>query len=377
VRNRSRTQRRRNGRPGVQWVFAALLVAGNVALLTALAEEAPTGLFVGVDAAIRDAERADAPRHAPTLLTLAEKLRASGRREYGAELARFLWFREYSGVRSCLLASRTFAAAAAGRASRARGIALGSLRERLEIVGARLEGAEDAMNEMPIRGGTHRALSRSQLLYHRAVEAHRAGDLARAGALLEEAERGLGDAQRGFEREVDAMFANASAWAGWARSGIASSRKTGGAMILVDKLRHRCHLYSGGRLVRSYDADLGPHWLGNKEASGDKRTPEGSYHVTQKKSGGNTKYYRALLLNYPNEEDRRRFAAGKRAGRIGRGQRIGGLIEIHGDGGRGYDWTLGCVALRNKDAADLYDRVSVGTPVIIVGKLPDDLAKGD
>ena len=148
-------------------------------------------------------------------------------------------------------------------------------------------------------------------------------------------------------------------------------------MILVDKMRHRCHLYSDGRLVRTFDADLGPHWLGTKETSGDRRTPEGIYRVSEKKAGASTKYYRALLLNYPNDEDRRRFADGKRAGRIARSERIGGLIEIHGDGGSGYDWTLGCVALRNDDIADLFERAAVGTPVIIVGKLPDDLGRKD
>ena len=47
--------------------------------------------------------------------------------------------------------------------------------------------------------------------------------------------------------------------------------------------------------------------------------------------------------------------------------RPGGLIEIHGEGGRGEDWTRGCVALSNRDMDDLFRRVAVGTPVTIVG----------
>ena len=46
---------------------------------------------------------------------------------------------------------------------------------------------------------------------------------------------------------------------------------------------------------------------------------------------------------------------------------IGGLIEIHGEGGRGRDWTRGCVALANPDIDDLFRHVEVGTPVTIVG----------
>ncbi len=82
---------------------------------------------------------------------------------------------------------------------------------------------------------------------------------------------------------------------------------------------------------------------------------------------GQSKYYRALLLDYPNDADRERFAAAQRRGEIPRDARIGGLIEIHGEGGRGQNWTEGCVALSNRDIDDLFPRVSVGTPVTIVG----------
>jgi len=75
----------------------------------------------------------------------------------------------------------------------------------------------------------------------------------------------------------------------------------------------------------------------------------------------------ALLLDYPNAEDRRRFDEARRAGRVARNASLGGLIEIHGEGGRGRDWTKGCVALSNVEIQDLYSRVAVGTPVTIVG----------
>ena len=61
----------------------------------------------------------------------------------------------------------------------------------------------------------------------------------------------------------------------------------------------------------------------------------------------------------------------KRDGRLPRGAGIGSLIEIHGDGGRGEDWTSGCVALENHDMDRLFARVSVGTPVTIIGSDSD------
>jgi hypothetical protein len=73
------------------------------------------------------------------------------------------------------------------------------------------------------------------------------------------------------------------------------------------------------------------------------------------------------MLDYPNERDKERFRKAVQRGEIARGASIGGLIEIHGEGGRGGDWTDGCVALTNNEMDDLFDRVSVGTLVTIVG----------
>ena len=95
--------------------------------------------------------------------------------------------------------------------------------------------------------------------------------------------------------------------------------------------------------------------------------PEGRYRIVKKKDLGQSVYHRALLLDYPNAEDRRRFAAAKKRGEIPRASAIGGLIEIHGDGERGQNWTDGCVALRNRDMDELYARVPLGTRVTIVG----------
>jgi hypothetical protein len=125
--------------------------------------------------------------------------------------------------------------------------------------------------------------------------------------------------------------------------------------------------------IATYAADLGTNWVGDKLQSGDKATPEGSYKVIEKKGRGESRYHKALLINYPNEDDRSRFRALQRTGRVSRSARIGGLIEIHGEGGRGYDWTLGCVALTNRDIDALYSKVSVGTPVVIVGALSEDV----
>lgn len=155
-------------------------------------------------------------------------------------------------------------------------------------------------------------------------------------------------------------------WLRWQHETIAAT-KGGGSAIIVNKERKEVALYRNGVRARTYRADFGKNMLQDKRVAGDGATPEGRYRVTAKRGRGQTIYYKALMLDYPNAEDRRRFAEAKKAGRIARSARIGHLIEIHGDGGRDANWTQGCVALANRDMDDLFERVSVGTPVTIIG----------
>lgn len=170
------------------------------------------------------------------------------------------------------------------------------------------------------------------------------------------------------EKMLISWFDQYPQWKKHASQAISMSRG-GRKVILVDKYAHRCLVYQSGRIIKQFDAEFGINWMGHKRRSGDKATPEGVYRITQKKAGGSTRFHRALLLNYPNDEDRKRFAHDKKKGLIASGAGIGGLIEIHGMGGKGVDWTDGCVALRNSDMDALYRLVGTGTPVVIVGSL--------
>jgi L,D-peptidoglycan transpeptidase YkuD (ErfK/YbiS/YcfS/YnhG family) len=143
------------------------------------------------------------------------------------------------------------------------------------------------------------------------------------------------------------------------------SRRSGDAALVVFKAEHKMTLYVGGKAVKTYRTDIGFNNVADKLVAGDGATPEGRYKIIEKK--GSSTYYRALLLNYPNEEDERQLRTAKASGRIARSAGPGGLIEIHGEGGRGDDWTKGCVAISNREMDDLFARVGVGTPVTIVG----------
>jgi murein L,D-transpeptidase YafK len=79
------------------------------------------------------------------------------------------------------------------------------------------------------------------------------------------------------------------------------------------------------------------------------------------------KYGHALMLDFPNPADRKRFLDLKREGVVSSRARIGGNIEIHGGGKPDSDWTDGCISLADEDMRDLYRRSYPGMPVTIVG----------
>jgi L,D-transpeptidase catalytic domain len=212
-------------------------------------------------------------------------------------------------------------------------------------------------------------LQKSRLRLQEAEILHRdsrydlAVERARDAALF--AEQVSNHAAKATARFQDASYVRS--WRRWIDDTIALSRRSGSLAIIIYKEKHLLTLYQRGKPIRSYSADMGYYLADSKSRAGDLATPEGRYKVAAKKGNGESAYHLALLLDYPNEDDRQRFEAAKREGRIHRNATLGGLIEIHGEGGRGRDWTMGCVALSNADVEDLFQRVEVGTPVTIVG----------
>lgn len=203
--------------------------------------------------------------------------------------------------------------------------------------------------------------------------------LAERWAAQGETERALADAAqaREFAAAVHASFTalherfddprERARWRRLVQETVAISRRSGTTAIVVDKLNRRLVIYDDGREVATYRAELGAKGLRRKLHSGDQATPEGRYRVTEVRGPGRTRFYKALMLDYPNAEDRARYEHGRRTGQVPLRAGIGSLIEIHGEGGQGDDWTNGCVALSNRDMDRVFARARVGTPVTIVG----------
>lgn len=178
------------------------------------------------------------------------------------------------------------------------------------------------------------------------------------------------DARQLLRRYIDAN--EIARWRRWASETIAESKRTGASAIIVSKDDHRLTLYKGGRAIATFGIELGTAGPAPKVRSGDEATPEGQYRISKVKQGSATRYYRALLLDYPNAEDLRRLAERKKSGQVPAGASAGSLIEIHGEGGEDWNWTQGCVAMTNSDIDRLFPHVSVGTPVTIVGTTSGD-----
>jgi lipoprotein-anchoring transpeptidase ErfK/SrfK len=168
---------------------------------------------------------------------------------------------------------------------------------------------------------------------------------------------------------------NVAIWRRMVQRTVTWSKVHRAAAIVVTKADRRLILYRNGHQVLSYPVRLGYNGVMEKRYQGDGATPEGEYRVIRKRDRGQTRFYRALLLDYPNPEDRRRFRAAVTRGTIPAQAFIGGEIEIHGgEGGNEttLSQTLGCVMLENREIDALFQHTETGTPVTIVGALKVD-----
>ena len=156
-------------------------------------------------------------------------------------------------------------------------------------------------------------------------------------------------------------------WQQMAKDTITWSRIHRTSAIVINKADRVLTLYRNGQKILSYPVRLGLNGIREKRYQGDGATPEGQYRISSKH--GQTPFYRALVLDYPNQEDRRRYRLEQKTGQIPASKAIEGQIEIQGVKNELMAQTLGCVMLDNPQMARLYDRVSKGTPVTIVGAL--------
>ncbi|MEI6263903.1 MAG: L,D-transpeptidase [Sphingobacteriia bacterium] len=141
--------------------------------------------------------------------------------------------------------------------------------------------------------------------------------------------------------------------------------------VYIIKSEYELKVYdSTGEWMASYPVVFGNKDLGDKMMQGDRKTPEGVFHITSKRK--HEKWNRFISIDYPNQESINKFNQRKADGLIPANAKIGGEIGIHGtwphedyaiDQYR--SWTEGCVSTKNQYIQELFNLLPVGTRVEI------------
>lgn len=141
--------------------------------------------------------------------------------------------------------------------------------------------------------------------------------------------------------------------------------------VLILKSKFELHIYdSTGEWIVGYPVVFGNKDQGDKMMEGDRKTPEGIFHITCKRK--HEKWNSFLALDYPTAESYQKFNARKAKGLIPAGARIGGSIGIHGTWpnedfaiDQYQNWTEGCISTKNAFIQEIMAMLPVGTTVEI------------
>jgi murein L,D-transpeptidase YafK len=139
----------------------------------------------------------------------------------------------------------------------------------------------------------------------------------------------------------------------------------------ASKSEGRLVAFGEGQPLRSYRAAFGRGGAGPKTYEGDEKTPEGLYRVDARHHSA--RFHRFLHVSYPNADDVARFERAKRRGEVPAGRGIGSAIGIHGESDKALvralnnrvDWTLGCIAVSDEAAEELFTAVRTDATIAI------------
>lgn len=140
--------------------------------------------------------------------------------------------------------------------------------------------------------------------------------------------------------------------------------------IVVDKSSYELYVYDAKGWYATYPVVFGNRNLDDKKMEGDRKTPEGVFHIAAKRV--HNKWSRFMALDYPTKQDLQKFQERKRRGEVPAGASPGGAIGIHGTWphedfvvDRYNNWTNGCISLKRSDVEEIYNYVPVGTTITI------------
>lgn len=256
----------------------------------------------------------------------------SARRTLDAENLKLGWFRDYRRVRLDFEAALSAGKALKSKVQSLVALKTSSLAEAAGAVRRKLQTLDGLTLSLVERGKARAQLTRASILLTEADALTKQAKFDEAASKLDAASGLAAEAEQTVVSYIARYLdpAQVRAWKKAADETIAESRKRGVTVLIVSKLERRLAVYKNGSVIRTYEVGLGFNGLADKRHSGDNATPEGRYRVIRKIPS--SQYYKALLINYPNEDDRSWFAQEKAKGNIPRSVSIGGDVEIHGGG---------------------------------------------
>ncbi|MBP8959618.1 MAG: L,D-transpeptidase family protein [Bacteroidales bacterium] len=329
----------------------------------------PTEEIELANLALSDASARQAPVYSKKLFSEAEAAYDSAMSKWKRENNKFIFFRNYEEVAEYAKLSREKANEAAKKSEISSKELETRIKEKISTLIATCSKFENIFSRYPLPNHSWSRFSKGKLLLQEGEVAFSKSQILVANRKITEAENLIFEVYQNAIAELKNYFNSYQNWKKWYETSVAQSAKNNSYLILVDKFARKCYLYYNGKIKYEFDVELGKNWAGYKRRMGDKATPEGKYEVVRKYQGRETAYYKSLVINYPNSEDIARFKSEIAGGSLPPSSKIGGGIEIHGGGGKGVDWTDGCIALTNANMDKLFSLVKIGTPVTIVGSL--------
>lgn len=347
-------------------VLVTILAASGYATYKYLSNTPPQKEIKRAIDALATVKKAGANKFAVEKYLEAEKTFDQAMTEWKKQNEVFFLNRDYSEVRTLANYTEILCEESLSDGSLEKNSVNQQLKSKLAKLFHQIDHFEKYYKHLPLEKSTFQQFSKACLKCDEANDSYKDGQVYEAGKLADEAEILISKASTKGKEILVEFYKNYPSWEKNSKLAVELSSK-GKTVLFVNKLESTCSVLKSGKIIKIFSAEFGQNWLGDKIRMGDKATPEGVYKVTKKKKGRETKFYKSLLLNYPNDEDKVRFDALIKNGEIPKNSRIGNLIEVHGHGGKGVNWTDGCIALSDNDMDVLFDLCSNSTTVIIVG----------
>jgi murein L,D-transpeptidase YafK len=141
--------------------------------------------------------------------------------------------------------------------------------------------------------------------------------------------------------------------------------------VVIKKGSYELSVYDAeNNWVATYPVVFGNKDQGDKMYEGDRKTPEGTFHIASKRV--HEKWNRFIAIDYPTAESYAKFNERKAQGLIPQNAKIGGSIGIHGTWPHEeyavdeyQNWTMGCISTKNEYVQEVYNLIAVGTRVEI------------